>query len=64
MLKHELSVQIALELIFGRTSKFYESVYDDGLIDETYAFDFTLKRLWICYDWLRFYRPGCIRKSY
>lgn len=44
MLKHELSVQIALELIFGRTSKFYESVYDNGLIDETYAFDFTLEK--------------------
>lgn len=43
MLKHELSVQIALELIFGRTSKFYESVYEEGLIDETYAFDFTLE---------------------
>ncbi|KEK09703.1 zinc protease [Lysinibacillus sphaericus] len=43
MLKHELSVQIALELIFGRTSNFYERVYEDGLIDETYAFDFTLE---------------------
>ncbi|MGG2085047.1 EF-P 5-aminopentanol modification-associated protein YfmH [Lysinibacillus pakistanensis] len=44
MLKHELSVQIALELIFGRTSSFYERVYDEGLIDETYAFDFTLEK--------------------
>ncbi|MGE7093350.1 EF-P 5-aminopentanol modification-associated protein YfmH [Lysinibacillus sp. NPDC048646] len=43
MLKHELSVQIALELIFGRTSNFYERVYDEGLIDESYAFDFTLE---------------------
>ena len=43
MLKHELSVQIALELIFGRTSNFYERVYEEGLIDETYAFDFTLE---------------------
>jgi len=44
MLKHELYVQIALELIFGRTSSFYERVYDEGLIDETYAFDFTLEK--------------------
>lgn len=44
MLKHELSVQIALELIFGRTSSFYERVYDVGLIDESYAFDFTLEK--------------------
>ncbi|GLC87330.1 EF-P 5-aminopentanol modification-associated protein YfmH [Lysinibacillus piscis] len=43
MLKHELSVQIALELIFGRTSAFYERVYENGLVDETYAFDFTLE---------------------
>ncbi|WP_447402737.1 EF-P 5-aminopentanol modification-associated protein YfmH [Lysinibacillus sp. fkY74-1] len=43
MLKHELSVQIALELIFGRTSNFYERIYEEGLIDETYAFDFTLE---------------------
>ncbi|MFY0517212.1 EF-P 5-aminopentanol modification-associated protein YfmH [Lysinibacillus sp. UGB7] len=43
MLKHELAVQIALELIFGRTSNFYERVYDEGLIDESYAFDFTLE---------------------
>lgn len=44
MLKHELSVQIALELIFGRTSSFYERVYEEGLIDESYAFDFTLEK--------------------
>lgn len=44
MLKHELSVQIGLELIFGRTSPFYTHVYDEGLIDETYAFDFTLEK--------------------
>ncbi|KOS69399.1 zinc protease [Lysinibacillus contaminans] len=44
MLKHELSVQIGLELIFGRTSDFYTHVYDEGLIDETYAFDFTLEK--------------------
>lgn len=43
MLKHELSVQIALELLFGRTSDFYTNVYEAGLIDESYAFDFTLE---------------------
>lgn len=44
MLKHELAVQIALELIFGRTSEFYTNVYDSGLIDESYSYDFTLER--------------------
>lgn len=44
MLKHELAVQMALELIFGRTSQFYERMYNEELIDETYGFDFTLEQ--------------------
>lgn len=44
MLKHELSVQIGLELLFGRTSAFYTNVYESGLVDETYDFDFTLEQ--------------------
>lgn len=44
MLKHELSVQIALELLFGRTSDFYTNVYESGLVDESYDFDFTLEK--------------------
>lgn len=44
MLKHELSVQIALEILFGRSSEFYTRVYEAGLIDESYAYDFTLEK--------------------
>jgi len=44
MLKHELSMQIALELLFGRTSDFYTNVYESGLVDESYDFDFTLEK--------------------
>lgn len=44
MLKHELSVQIALDILFGRASKFYTEVYEKGLIDETYAYDFSLEK--------------------
>lgn len=44
MLKHELAVSIALECLFGRASDFYTDVYENGLIDETYAFDFSLEK--------------------
>lgn len=43
MLKHELSVQIALECLFGRASQFYTDIYDNGLIDESYGYDFSLE---------------------
>ena len=44
MLKHELAVQIALECAYGRASDFYTNIYEQGLIDETYNFDFTLEK--------------------
>jgi len=44
MLKHELSVQIGLECLFGRASDFYTTVYEGGLIDESYAYDFSLEQ--------------------
>ena len=44
MMKHELSVQIGLECLFGRASSFYTDVYDNGLIDESYSFDFSLEK--------------------
>lgn len=44
MLKHELSVQIALECLYGRASDFYTDVYENGLIDESFAYDFSLEK--------------------
>lgn len=44
MLKHELSIQIALECLFGRASAFYTDVYEKGLIDESFAYDFSLEQ--------------------
>ncbi|MCT6923610.1 pitrilysin family protein [Metasolibacillus sp.] len=44
MLKHELAVQIGLECLFGRASDFYTEIYEDGLIDETYSYDFMLEQ--------------------
>ena len=44
MLKHELAVQIGLECLFGRASEFYTDVYENGLIDESFAYDFSLEK--------------------
>jgi predicted Zn-dependent peptidase len=44
MLKHELAVQLALELLFGHASDFYYQAYEQGWIDESYSFDFTLEK--------------------
>ncbi|MFJ8234279.1 EF-P 5-aminopentanol modification-associated protein YfmH [Ureibacillus sp. NPDC094379] len=44
MLKHELAVQIGLECLFGRASDFYTEVYEGGLIDESFAYDFSLEK--------------------
>lgn len=44
MLNYELSMQVAIELIFGRTSTFFQSVYEKGLIDESYSADFSMEK--------------------
>ena len=44
MLNFELSMQIAIELLFGRTSAFYQDVYEKGLIDESYSADFSMEK--------------------
>ncbi|MEG0384049.1 MAG: pitrilysin family protein [Solibacillus sp.] len=44
MLKHELAVQIGLECLFGRAAQFYTDIYETGLIDESYAYDFSLEK--------------------
>ena len=44
MLKHELAISIALECLFGRASDFYTNIYEQGLIDETYSFDFSIEK--------------------
>lgn len=43
MLKHELSAQLAYELLFGRTSDFYHHAYESDWIDESYSFDYSLE---------------------
>ncbi|MEC1546276.1 EF-P 5-aminopentanol modification-associated protein YfmH [Bacillus halotolerans] len=41
LLKHELTMNLLLESLFGKSSAQYESLYEKGYIDETFSFDFT-----------------------
>lgn len=41
LMKNELTLNIILDLLFGKSSEHYESLYNDGLIDETFSFDYT-----------------------
>ena len=43
MLHYELSMQVAIELLFGRTSSFFQNAYEQGLIDESYSADYTME---------------------
>jgi predicted Zn-dependent peptidase len=40
-LKYELSVNILLDLIFGQSTKNYEEMYNEGIIDQTFSYDYT-----------------------
>ncbi|WP_409253761.1 EF-P 5-aminopentanol modification-associated protein YfmH [Bacillus sp. SCS-153A] len=44
MLKNELSMNIALDMLFGKSSENYFSLYNDGLIDETFHYDYTQEK--------------------
>src|SRR5690554_1712742 len=41
LLKHELSIQILLEMMFGQSSENYQKLYEEGLIDDTFSFDYS-----------------------
>lgn len=43
MLKYELAMQATIEILFGRSSVFYERAYEQGLIDESYSADFSME---------------------
>lgn len=43
MLAQELSSGLVLDLLFGRTSDFYTAAYNEGIIDESFSYDFTLE---------------------
>jgi predicted Zn-dependent peptidase len=41
MLKNELTMNIFLDLLFGKSSENYDQLYNEGLIDETFSYDYT-----------------------
>ncbi|MEH7234706.1 EF-P 5-aminopentanol modification-associated protein YfmH [Bacillus sp. JJ1562] len=41
LLKQELSITIILDWLLGKSSKHYQALYDEGLIDDTFSFDYT-----------------------
>lgn len=42
--KNELIINVLLEMLFGRGSENYLQLYESGLIDDTFSFDFTRER--------------------
>ncbi len=43
-LKEELAAGLLLEILFGKSAAFYEKSYNEGLIDDTFGFDYTGER--------------------
>ncbi|PLC16809.1 EF-P 5-aminopentanol modification-associated protein YfmH [Bacillus paralicheniformis] len=41
LLKHELTINLILECLFGKSSSDYERIYEKGYIDETFSYDYT-----------------------
>jgi predicted Zn-dependent peptidase len=41
MLKNELTINVLLDLMFSKSSENYNRLYNEGLIDETFSFDYT-----------------------
>lgn len=41
LIKHEIAVNMLLDLMFGQSSANYETLYDQGLIDSSFFYDYT-----------------------
>lgn len=41
LMQQELAVDMLLELMFGESTQNYEKLYDEGLIDDSFSFDYT-----------------------
>ena len=44
MLKHELTINIIFDFLFGKSSENYQELYSKGLIDETFSFDYSQEK--------------------
>jgi predicted Zn-dependent peptidase len=41
LLKNELTMNVLLDLLFGKSSENYNRLYSEGLIDDTFSYDYT-----------------------
>lgn len=41
MLKYELSMNLLLDLLFGKSSENYDQLYNEGLVDDSFSYDYT-----------------------
>ena len=41
LLKRELAANIYLEMLFGKSSPLHEELYEKGLIDQSFSYDYT-----------------------
>lgn len=41
LLKKDITTTILLEMLFGKSSQLYQRLYDEGLIDDSFGFDYT-----------------------
>ncbi|OIJ13104.1 peptidase M16 [Anaerobacillus alkalilacustris] len=44
LLKHELSINIILDIMLGQSSNNYEELYNEGLIDDSFSFDYSAEK--------------------
>ncbi|MCG3090039.1 EF-P 5-aminopentanol modification-associated protein YfmH [Sporosarcina cyprini] len=44
LLRQELAVSLAMDILFGRSSDFYSKAYAEGWIDESYGYEFNLEK--------------------
>lgn len=44
LLRQELATEVMLEALFGQGSDLYQSLYDDGLIDDQFGYDYSLEK--------------------
>lgn len=44
LLKNELTINLLLDLLFGKSSSMYEELYSNGLIDGTFSYDYTQEK--------------------
>lgn len=44
LVRQELATEVMLEAIFGESSDLYQSLYDEGLIDDHFGYDYSLEQ--------------------